>query len=101
MLDPTKDEIIPARFLGGRFGDRKRSEVHALFGLVSNRANWKNPIDARVALSFEDADLLRQVVIFYTGSVPELEVLEPCAARTDGKTLYRVKAAGYYAAIGA
>jgi hypothetical protein len=101
MLDPTKDEIISARFLGERFGDRKRSEISALFNLVADKAHWKNPIDARVELTFDEADLLREVVIFYTGSVPTLEVLEPTANRTDGKSLYRVTADGYYVAIGA
>lgn len=95
------DEIIPASFLGGRLGDRKRSEVSALFDLVADKSNWKNPINAEVALTFDEADLLREAVIFFTGSVPSLDVIEPCANRTDGKSLYRVKALGYYITIGA
>lgn len=93
-------EVIPSSFLGGR-GDHTRDEVTALFNLVANKANWKNAIDATVALSFEDADLLREVVIFFTGSVPTFEVIEPTAYRNDRKSLYRVTAAGYYHAIGA
>lgn len=100
MLDIRTDEIIPARFLGERFGDRKRSEISALFDLVADKANWKNPIDAQVALTFDEADLLREVVIFYTASVPSFEVIEPTAYRMDGKSLYRIKADGYYRAVG-
>jgi hypothetical protein len=54
-------------------------------------------------LTFEEADLLREAVPFYTGGSATFEVLEPCSLRTDGRmrSTYRVTAPGYYACIGA
>lgn len=100
MSHLAQDEIIPANFLGGIAGKR-RSEVSAIFDRVADKSNWKLPIKAEVALDFADSDLLREAVIFFTGSVPTMEVIEPFLNRNDGRSMYRVTAAGYYSAVGA
>ena len=71
-----------------------RLELSDLFRRVQPQEHWKNPIDA-VATLANDRELLglREAIIFYTGSVPTLASL--------GANQYRVRAAGYYATIGA
>lgn len=71
--------------------ERWQSELSAAFDLVAPKANWKMPIDAEVPAA-TDVTLISDAVIHFTGSKPEL--------RSRGKTLF-VKAAGYYATIGA
>lgn len=55
---------------------------------------WKERIDAtlRIGDDWEKFGII-EAVIFFTGSVPKLTAL--------GRNRYRVKAAGYYATIGA
>jgi len=75
----------------------EQRKYQPLFDLVTNRENWKNPIDALVspsvvrALGATKSDLGRAVT-FYTGSVPTIS--------REGKQ-WRVRAVGYYAAVGA
>ena len=71
-----------------------RDELTEAFGLVSNPANWKLPVDATVRSMHGtvDVDLIREAVIFFTGSVPSM--------KWTMKGL-RVRAAGYYKTIGA
>lgn len=74
----------------------EQRKYQPLFDLVTNRENWKNPIDALVspsvvrALGATKSDLGRAVT-FYTGSVPTIS--------REG-TRWRVRAVGYYAAVG-
>ena len=67
----------------------------AAFELVEDKANWKNPIDAKVFV-YTDAEwlapIMREAVVFFTGSVPTTEM--------DGDYM-TVKADGYFAAVGA
>lgn len=71
-----------------------RRELNDLFKRVEPAGNWKLRIDA-VAVAADDRELLgiREAVIFFTGSVPTMT--------PKGRNRYHVKAAGYYAAIGA
>lgn len=72
-----------------------RSELSAAFARVSPTPNWKTRIDEFVTLG-PDADdeimVIREAVIFYTGSVPTFTKVS--------ESTCRVKAAGYYATIG-
>ena len=74
-----------------------RAMLLAAFNRVAPE-NWKDKIDARVTLDTHEWTVLREAVIFYTGSVP---TAMPVAMGEDGTVLYRVRAAGYYATIGA
>ena len=77
-----------------------RSDLHKLFDKVTPAwrgagfANWKDPINVIVPVE-SDWELfgIREAIIFFTGSVPTL------TARPRGR--YVVKAAGYYATVGA
>jgi hypothetical protein len=75
----------------------QQAKYQPLFNLVCNRENWKYPIDAWVhpeeltALGASWNDL-GKAVSFYTGSVATIQWK---------KGQIHVKAAGYYAAIGA
>lgn len=71
---------------------RKQSELSKAFELVAPKENWKNPIDSLVETG-ADAELIRDAVVHFTGSVPNI-----ITARSGRM---RVQAAGYYATIGA
>ena len=73
-----------------------RGELHEAFGLVENPDGWKHPINAvlpREHCNSKALHRIREAVIFYTGSMPTIE--------WETKSTVRVKAAGYYAVIGA
>jgi len=72
-----------------------RGELNAVFRKVENPENWKLPIDCFVALEAEEKLLLEKAITFFTGSIPSFQVIH------EGCQIYRVKAAGYYAAVGA
>ncbi len=67
--------------------------------LVADKRNWKNPINAVVDVPSNPTDrklftdMLTRSVIFYCGCVPEIV--------DAGKNKVRVRAVGYYAAVGA
>jgi hypothetical protein len=67
------------------------------FDAVADKANWKNPIDAVV--DAYTRELVREAVIFFAGCVPSFEPLT--GTTTGGIGRYRVKAVGYYNAVGA
>jgi len=75
-----------------------RGELAAAFDLVSNKENWKAPIDAYVWLDDEQVTLVTEAVVFFAGCVPEFENM---LRRKEGKVRYRVTAIGYYEAVGA
>lgn len=69
----------------------KQEDLAAAFKAVQNSEHWKNPINAPVPQGI-DIELLAYAIMFYTGSV----------ARFSGpNNKRRVKADGYYKAIGA
>jgi hypothetical protein len=76
-----------------------QGELSLAFDAVANRANWKNPIDAVVSLDSYTMAMVREAVVFFTGSVPTFELMT--GTTTSGMGRYRVKAAGYYRTIGA
>lgn len=79
--------------------DVTRGELCIAFDAVANRDNWKLPVDKTVDLDSYTLALVREAVIFYTGSVPTFEALT--GTTTSGVGRYRVRAAGYYNTCGA
>lgn len=69
-----------------------QEELEAAFGLVEPATHWKDRIDAVVDGS-TDLAVLSRAVVHFTGSVPRFETLG------DGRI--RVRAAGYWEAVGA
>jgi hypothetical protein len=90
-MEDSLNQIVAVVF-GRAITRRQFSEA---FDRVIDSSNWKNPID-RVLLVNDDRDmaLIREAVVFFTGSVPTFEKLRRA-------NCYRVRAAGYYATIGA
>jgi hypothetical protein len=70
-----------------------RAELTAAFNRVANLRNWKMPIDT--IIPGDDADVVEQAIIFFTGSVPQFR------PHPDNSLYLIVKADGYYAVIGA
>lgn len=63
--------------------------------------NWKDPINKVVNVNdwtVEDYAKVREAVVFFTGSVPSFS---PAGYDVNNQPLSRVKAAGYYATVGA
>lgn len=68
------------------------------FDRVCDRTNWKLPIDREVAIAtHQEMRAIAEAVVHFTGSVPTFTPLRIVGARC----VYRVRAAGYYATIGA
>ncbi len=72
-------------------GDYFVSELRVAFDQVQNKDYWKNPVDAVILT--KNIKITEAAIIHYTGSVPTF-------TRIDGNNT-RVKADGYYIAIGA
>lgn len=73
-------------------------ELHSAFDRVKNKEHWKLPIRCTIDYKDEDdIDLIRESVIYFTGSVPDIDVRE----LKNGKKRVKVSAVGYYIAIGA
>lgn len=76
-----------------------RGELHEAFKRVEPRGNWKNPISAEFSTATVEADsayeveVIREAIVFFTGSVPTIRHL--------GNFRFIAQAAGYYAAVGA
>lgn len=73
-----------------------RGQLSFWFDRVSEKDNWKNPIDAEVYIDcLFDKFLIQNAVEFFTASKPTI-------TKVRGKAnLYRIKAAGYYLTCGA
>ena len=87
--------------------DVTRGELEAAFNRVCDQERWKNPIDATIdAYSDDELLVIREAIIFFTGSVPTFErvgsIAQPSVIGFSvlGARV-RVRAAGYYATIGA
>lgn len=76
-----------------------RGQLAAAFDIVSNKENWKCPIDAHVRLTDDEIAMVTEAVIFFAGCTPEIE--RKSRKAEDGTIKYRVTAIGYYEAIGA
>lgn len=86
--------------IGGR--DVTRADLSKAFGRVEPKDHWKNPIDAHVVVPAGEAgelelETIGRAVTFFTGSKAEFFLVRA----EVGLRTYRVKAAGYFAAIGA
>lgn len=87
VLNDLDNQIIPEYNL-------TRGELKSHFEKVQNPEGWKLPINVVIDIvDLKDMELIRNAVIFFTGSVPKFYSI--------GLNKYRVKAAGYYAAMGA
>lgn len=74
-----------------------RGELRDAFDTVADSKNWKNPIAAVILLDDDEAlQLVKLATVFFTGSV--LEVLS--ASDFNGYRRFKVRAAGYYSAVG-
>ena len=81
-----------ARGLNPETGTRySRDQLKAAFDMVANPENWK--LEVRGTIPAPAWDVVREAVVFFTGSVPSYTV------REDGRL--DVTALGYYAIIGA
>jgi hypothetical protein len=92
-------QVIPANSIGGLEGVT-RADADEAFKLVADRSNWKNPIDRMVYLTDEQVELVREAVIFFTGSVPKIERVYNMKFLHNANK-YHVTADGYYRAVGA
>lgn len=83
-----------------RYTDERVKELHVAFDRVKNPENWKLPVNAVVDLDTTTADGVKlqadisEAVTFFTGSTATF-------TKARGKNKVRVRAAGYYRAIGA
>jgi len=75
-------------------------ELNAAFSAVANKENWKMPINAVVSLNSETMAVMREAVIFFTGSVPKFKAIG-ATTNKNGAGNYKVTAKGYYLTIGA
>jgi len=74
-----------------------RAELREAFEAVEDPSNWKMPIDAAIPVYMRD--VTEQAVIFFAGCTPTFEAINPKARRSVRRL--RVRAVGYYAAVGA
>lgn len=76
-----------------------QGRLSAAFDKVADKKHWKNPIDTTVECDDLEKEIIYEAVIHFTGSVPEFVVLP--GRHRGQKRKYRIKADGYYLAIGA
>lgn len=85
--------------------DVTRGELGKAFDKVKPAKHWKYPIDAEVVIENDgEMAMIAEAVVFFTGSVAEfipIRVARPIKDKDAGAMLYRVRAAGYFAVIGA
>lgn len=76
-------------------------ELRQAFDRVSPAPNWKTQIDATIEIDdARDMALIREAVLFMTGSVPNITPTKSFLSGRAKKT-FRVEADGYYHDIGA
>lgn len=80
-----------------------RAELSAAFDLVSDKTNWKNPINKRVKLTPTQIMLVYEAIQFFAGCVPTFRAIDSETVFAGGVPIveFHVKAVGYYAAVGA
>ena len=98
IVDAAREDAR-AQVVGRVMGqDVTRGELIDAFDRVKPFGNWKDPINISLVIeSDREMAMIREAVIVLTGSVPTIEPEK----LFQGKLRYRVKAAGYYATIGA
>lgn len=98
-----RDICQRAMFLGCELADAAKpsqEQLREAFGWVQNKQHWKNPIDARLALNEDERELVAAAVVHFAGCVAEITPVSGQPIR-GGRKVYRVRAVGYYAAVGA
>lgn len=79
-----------------------RGQLNDAFKLVQPKDHWKNPINVVLALTADEREMVREAIVFFTGSVARFETVAFDADRQrPNRFTYRVTAAGYFATIGA
>lgn len=73
-----------------------RQELHDAFTLIQDKNNWKNPIDSTLPRG-ADVQMFHEAVIFFAGCTPKFSM----SYNASGMQVIRVKAKGYYMAVGA
>jgi hypothetical protein len=74
-----------------------RAELREAFEAVQHPDNWKLAIDAAIPEYMRE--VTREAVVFFAGCVPTFEPVNPKARKSFRRL--RVRAVGYYAAVGA
>jgi hypothetical protein len=74
-------------------------ELSMAFDAVADKAHWKNPINAVVDLDEFTKAMVAKAVVFFAGCEASFERMG--GTTTSGVGRYRVKAKGYYLAVGA
>lgn len=75
-----------------------RGQLEDAFNAVANQENWKLPVDARVPVGQFTCEQVHAAVVFFAGCVPTFKVEKN---PEDAGYHWRVRAVGYYAAVGA
>jgi len=76
-----------------------RGELSAAFDRVANKVNWKLPINTVITVTGDDMPVIVEAVKFFAGCIP---TFTPARGKNEpGVYRVRVKAKGYYAAVGA
>lgn len=71
------------------------AEARKLFDRVKNPNNWKLPVDSiQSGINADDRLKIAAAIVFYTGSVATW-------SRVGNTDTWRVRAIGYYSAVGA
>lgn len=86
--------------------DTHTAHLRTVFEKVQNTASWKGRVDATIPQHAATKAGIREAVIHFTGSVPRIESTTALMRYKGGLVAFetpswRVRAAGYYATIGA
>jgi len=95
MLDDLGYQVV-ARILGV---DVTRNALSQAFDSVANKTNWKLPIDAVVTINDKNGNYERSLILeavrFFAGCEAQISKCSMAGNK------WRVRAVGYYAAVGA
>lgn len=80
------------------YTEAKVAALQAAFNRVVPAGNWKTAIDATIEVTREELATVIEAIAFYTGSAAYVASM---VALGNERYQVRLKAAGYYAAIGA
>lgn len=92
--EEAKNQIVKGFEEGTYF---RVGDLDKAFDKVKDKTNWKNAINTSVWATVSEITVIREAIIFFTGSVPHLQIY----SHDGDKMLFHVVAAGYYNAIGA
>ena len=75
-----------------------KAQLSLAFDAVAPKPNWKSPIRTEISLDPYTMALVREAIIFFTGSVPTFRLQGGTTTGAMGR--YSVTADGYYLTIG-